>query len=664
MIDKKVVFLGDSTSMSIGVERKSYSFKMADSNVWSGATEIINCSLPGFTSADITAFFFKNKELWIEKLAAVIIYIGNCDAASSEVKKGKFGHIREWHNKAIELRNLPPKKTKLKNKLLHYEWNNYWDSKIESPENPTDFQYNIERIAKYCSNKKIPLILIKPKANRFFLPGIGKGNFIFYRFFNVHDRISNLLRISDTRFKDALEKHERGDIDAAIKAYKEILLNRSVSEMSDEYYQVAINNYAVAKAESGNTDESIYLLNLLLKEKSVRREIVLYNLAGIYKFCGDRNAYTDLIHQSYESDQSLYRVRRPYLQVIDKVSKKYTNIKVADMEQIIPDELYLDHCHPLPDGQNVLAEAVINLLHDSGIGGNEKAVIKNILFNPELSLGNSQGFHEYFKTFSTLSEEDIANNIRIISETLGSSDYFKIRTSLLELTSAGFIETIEYYLRHPCFPEVGDIIKSPPLYSSDVGRFPEYYLARYVIPFLKAHESIPDLVKRFSENLDLIRPSESFASILPDTSMKSFDLNFSKIDREYEINKLPRILSKVRAQLLEHLAKKNQVFERVKSTIFWYVRESLRFGAHSRYSMLYDRVTLEYMAEALVVAGVLDNYLKLEMSHEIKKLIAILEKVVFIHEKYCLQFSLKNNSTKLLVKYDSELMDVFKELKG
>lgn len=329
MNSKKILLLGDSTSMSIGVERKNYSFQLADSNIWPGNTEIINCSLPGFTSADIAAFFFKNKDLWIKSLAAVVIYIGNCDATSSEVKKGRFGYLKEARNTAIQVIGITPKKSRLKNRLLHYEWNNNWDSEIEMPESPIDFKFNIERIAKYCNYKKIPLVLVRPKANRFFLPGIGKGNFVFYRFFNVQDKISNLLRITDYRFKVALEKHEQGDIDAAIKGYKEILLNRPSTHMSDEYYQILVNNYAVAKAEIGNTDESIYLLNLLLKEKSVRREILLFNLAHIYKYCQDELAYSDLIDQSYESDQSLYRVRRPYLEVLDKISKKYPDIKVV-----------------------------------------------------------------------------------------------------------------------------------------------------------------------------------------------------------------------------------------------------------------------------------------------------------------------------------------------
>jgi hypothetical protein len=649
--------------MSVGVERRMYSFCLADARIWPDDTKIINCSLPGFTSADAAAFFFRHQELWVNGLGAVVIYLGNCDTASAEIKKGRYGYCKQVVNNLREVSGLITKKIKLKNKLLHYEWDNSWNPSIESPEDQSDFEFNIERVIKACLKRSIPVVLIRPKANRYFLPGIGKGNFVFYRFMNVKDKIAHHIRIPDDRFKDALSKNESGKINEAASGYKKILLNPSLKVMSQEYYFLVVNNYSIVQAELGNTSEAIYLLELLLKERGVRKEILLYNLAQIYKQLGNQQIYSELMTNSYESDESLYRIRSPYLDAIDNMASKYLGVRVLDMESVLADKYYLDHCHPLPDGQKKLSEKIINYLSEFGIRGNKTASIENILYNPELSRGNVLSFHDYFKTYSLLSEFEIVKGVEILSECL--NDLGDIDRSSRNLASVpqAIIDSINYYLRHPCFSTVADVIKSPPRYPMDVGRFPEYFLIRYLIPYIRIHEGNELLVRRFSGDLGLLRSSQSLEEVLPKGADKFIDVNTSQIEMGDEELKLISILSKVSHLLSEHLIKKNQIFERTKTTIFWYVRESLRFGAHSRYSMLYDRLLLEFLAEGLAVAGVVDAGTGYKKANEIVVLINILESTIKTHEKYCAQFSLKNDTGNLLISYDNELIEVAQQLK-
>ena len=174
-----VLILGDSTSMSIGIERETYPFLLADAAIWPEATALVNCSLPGFTSADAAAFFFRHRGALSNTLKAVIVYLGNCDAASSEVCKGKYGLTRQLAQKAREILGARAAKTRIKNRLLHYEWNNSLDPRLESPESPKDFEYNINRIVSACNRMSVPLILVRPRANVYFPPGTGKGNFLF-----------------------------------------------------------------------------------------------------------------------------------------------------------------------------------------------------------------------------------------------------------------------------------------------------------------------------------------------------------------------------------------------------------------------------------------------------------------------------------------------------
>ena len=84
-----VLILGDSTSMTIGLENESYPYKLAQKSTWKPFTRFINCSQPGFTSADACAFFFNHYNKY-SNIVAVIINLGTCDSFSSEIKKGKY----------------------------------------------------------------------------------------------------------------------------------------------------------------------------------------------------------------------------------------------------------------------------------------------------------------------------------------------------------------------------------------------------------------------------------------------------------------------------------------------------------------------------------------------------------------------------------------------
>lgn len=653
-----ILILGDSTSMSVGLEKKTYPFLMASAPIWPCDTRIVNCSLPGFTSADAAAFFFRHERALLKDLNAVVVYLGNCDATSSEVRKGKYGYIRQAVCWIREVVGRMPAKTRIKNRLLHFEWNNAYDPEIESPESPKNFEYNIGRVLETCHHASVPVILVRPKANLYFPPGVGKGNFIFYRHLGMKERFSSLISIPDARFKEALRLHESGDFEEAAQAYNEILLRPSAVPMSQEYSLAVLNNYAAAKAEAGEAEEAIYLFHFLLKERGARKEIVFYNLAQLQKKCGEKDKYSSLLVDSYESDDSLYRIRSPYLYAIDRLIGQYPSARVIDMGAIVPDSLYLDHCHPLPEGQARMADEMRRNLAGFGIQGSETADIENILYNPELARGNVSEFHDYFKTFAPVSENRIAGAMIVLGESLKLMDVFDSTSPALSSIPKEIHRAIDYYLRHPCFPSVRDVLHFPPRYPLDVGRFPEFFIVRHLIPYLRAHESNLLLAARFDATPSLLRTSEQLLSILPAKGVPLVDSRLPQFDTVYEGTRLPLILFKVRRLLIQHLQAGNQIFERTKTTIFWYVREALRFGAHSRISMLYDRVLMEFLAEGLAVAGVLDAAMGMKKSSEIEELIRILQSTVQIHEEYCGQFSLVNDSDQLLACYNRKLAEL------
>jgi tetratricopeptide (TPR) repeat protein len=655
MSNPTVLILGDSTSMSIGMEGKMYPFLVAQSPQWPAGTRIVNCSLPGITAADACAFFFKHRHDY-SLLQAVIIYLGNCDTIASEIRRGPFTPWRQIKNEASARLGFEKKKHRLKNRLLHFEWNGHHDRSIEAPESPEDYEYNIGRVIQACEKEHIPVLLIRPAANKHLPAGLGKGNFVFYRYLNIKDRVSHRLAIEDRRFTEALGNQERGDYPKALATYKSILGDPPPIAGLQEYLTLVVNNYAVCAAEAGNFQEAKHLLTQLLKERSVRKEIVLYNLAQVHKALGEEVEFERRLSEAFEADTSMYRVRRPYCEAVDRLAVKYVkSVSVLDLQEIASDQDYVDHCHPLPAAQERLALKVSRFLGSKLVGGGEKASIENKLYSPELSLGNFTEFYRYFGTYASLEAGTLEKKLADYKALVGSPDMSKDEAQLLYLAPEELRPSFEYYLRSPLFTSVHDILAEPPRLPGEVGRFPEMFLIRTAFKYVSALEANPALRGLFSEENSILRSSGSLLNALPPDLRDQLTKTQSASDSEISRARVSKIVSKARQMLLAHIESGCQLQERLKTTIFWYFRETLRFGSHSRISMRYDRVSLEIIAEALAAAAVLDYAAGGTQLADIRTQIELLEKTVSVHEQFSARFSLKDPDPLLIASYDEAI---------
>jgi len=654
MKDNTLLILGDSTSMTVGAEPVMYPYLMADESRWPEAMQFVNCSLPGITSADACAFFFE----YLKKSAspkAVILSLGTCDAMSSEVRKKRYTLGKQMANGLRAAFGVAPKRTRLKNRLLHFEWNSNVDTSIEQPESADDFRFNLERVIRACQSRKIPVVLVRPKSNKYFPPGVGKGNFVFWSYLGLPARVADRLSIPDDRFVTATTLFERGQFDGAAEQYRAILAAPAALAANAEYTLILVNNYAVAVARAGRRDEAKALLTLLLKERGVRREIVLYNLAQLAKEAGQLEEYEALHAESYEADLSLYRIRKPYLDAIDSLHREHpSGVWKLDLYTVLDDLCYVDHCHALPEGQRQIADAVAAQLHAWGIAGTDRAVIRNDLRNPELATGNTTEFFTYFRSYGSLTPAKIREAVgRLRTRVAGQEadgDDSVVHTAPEELATA-----VQYALRHPMFPTLDDVLRVGPEYPSDIGRFPELFLVRNVIPYLRALEADRELTARFDPAVGVLRQSGALTRILPADVVPLIRSEIAIGSATEELAYVDRVLATVSRQLQGHLLGGNQVYERVKATIFWYFREVLRYGSHSRVSMRYDRTLLEYNAEALAVASVLDARLQLGRSAEICRLIDLLQASIRVHDSFAARVSLASDMSTLLAKYDEQL---------
>lgn len=663
MNTKTIVILGDSTSMSIGAERETYPFLLSEMKVWIPRSKIINCSIPGFTSSDACAFFFNNLHTFGD-IQSVIIYLGNCDTMASELHKGKYTLYCQYKFKIMNLVKKKEKRKKLNNRLLHYTWNATYDKNIELPVSTADYEYNISRIINYCANKKIKVLLVRPLAHKHFPSGSGNGNFVFYHYFDLNDKIADLLFVPDLRFPQAVRQYESGQYLQAAAKYKEILLEDGPLSENLEYQTLVVHNYAVCKAKLGAFAEAGYLLELMLNERGTRKEIVLYNLALFAKAVGDHDKYTAMINESYETDQSMYRIREPYKMAVDNISKRFPEAIVINQSTMLTDNDFVDHCHPLPEAQLLLAKNIYEKIKNDMHVGTSKLELVNHLYNPEYSLGNNTEFHAYFKTASSLSEQEIEKCISELAVVVSKLPKQHKQTEVLEKLPDAIKLAFEYYQRHPCFTRIYDILMLKPKYPIDVGRFPEFFIIRFLIPYIKETEKNPHLCGRFSSDTSILRNSRNLTNILPEVAHKWIANALPSLDEVYLRDWLSVIIHNVHSLLICHLKKLNQINSRLKATMFWYFRETLRFGSHSRISMRYERVVLENIAEALAVAGVIDFLVGGKKSSEICHLISSLEDAVKIHEKFCREFKPEEDNGKLLIEYDRHLLALCESLQN
>lgn len=640
--------------MSIGTERAMYPFELAKKCAWAEGSKIVNCSLPGFTSADAARFFFEHKNSY-GNIKAVIIYLGNCDTIATELPKRRLTPFQTLRIRTDRLLAKKPRSVNLKNHLHYFDWNSDFDQSIEEPVPVSFYEHNIARVLQYCQRKGIRAVLVRPEAHIMFPAGSGKGNYIFYHYLGLNPALSQRIVFDDHRLIAGAKAYEREEYQEAADIYNEILLHSEHTQKGLEYQTLLVNNYAASRANLGHFDEAEYLMRLLLKEREVRREIMLYNLAMISKMRGDEEEFKDRLAEAYEADSSNYRVREPYKCATDRLAKRYSCVELVDMRDLLCDDDFVDHCHPLPTTQEKLAETIFRHLDIDGLRGSMPLEIENRLYNPEYYLGNEVEFYRYFKAYSEMSRNSIEDKITTLGAKLDAhEDRLGWPMEVVDELPRDLAGAFSYYKRHPMFPALFDVIQARPGWATDVGRFPEFFLFRYLVPYLKFVEGRPALNGLFSSDLGVLQRARDLRGILPADIAAKIDDTLPQLDETYMATWRQRILVAAGETLKAHLRQKNQIEARLKTTIFWYFRETLRFGPHSRISMRYERVQLEYITEALAVALVLGE-LTGAGTDEVRPLIRVLEDTVRTHEKFCTAYDPNQNSSDLFVRYDAAL---------
>ena len=553
----RILILGDSTSFTGGYRPCSYPVALAQSAIWPQGTRIINPSVAGLTGADAARYFIRYARA-NGVPDAIVIYLGNCDACATLYPKGRATWIGQaaarWNRFRREGRHLNP--------FRPFTFDPDYRAALERPEHPADFSYNIESIIQRAKNARI--ILVEPAANEQFIAGSGKGNFIFYRIFGIPAAtIDEAVNLPEP-LASALRDEASGNTDEAQGRYRAILRERSDRQLNDEVRQIAANNLAVLHAERGEYPAAVQALEQILPV-DIRPEIVLFNLYRIELHNGNAARAREFRRRAFERDQSIYRAREPYRDTVRRIATKYPHVELVSMSGFVGSFDFIDHCHLTEDKQSELAASIAEKL--AGLPhGTHSADLDTCAVTPEYAFGAT----------GTLSD------LLYLRERPRDGDRNRIADEARS---------------HPLFRDGADIAARPPYLDGELGRFGDAYVTRLLAPYLARSERYPQLAE-LAARLG-VAPLASRMALLP-TSVRDRINSEHDANISMDLDRIAKIKTAIVEQLSALVASAPQMGKRYRTIMYRYFRESVRFGSHSRLSMLYDRAALETAAEAVL----------------------------------------------------------------
>ena len=567
----RVLLLGDSTSFTGGFYPKTYPIILAGQNIWPSGTEIINPSVAGFTAAD-ALIFYKDHIASSPPPDIVIVMLGNCDACKTPKPKGQPGTFGQQIKRFLP--NLGT--SSRRNLFLPNTFDTGFNASLEQPESIEDFSANIRALVRrVVCDGGLP-ILVAPIANKEFLAGAGKGNFIFYRTYGLRRDLSEVADRVPSDLWEAIQASRRGDDISAKAIYQKLKSGGGSASDFPEVEEIAANNLAILTAEGGDFRSGRIDLRERLDQSPIRPEIFLFNLARIQRASGNEAQAAQSFIEAFESDATMYRIREPYRDAIKTISREVAEVRFLDLEPYSAPQNMLDHCHPNEDGHKIWADAVSSVISDK-VRGDRSALIINCPMNPEYGHGNKAELPEFL--FSNNTEDEVLREIHL--------------KRLICAAKA-----------HPLFADGADISLRPPSFQFELGRLPDAYLTRLLAPYLSAivgggfaYLKLPHIASLQSRLGMFSRSTQLQMQIEKDENVSA------------TITRLINLKGTIEEHLRRHLMKGPDMDYRFHSTIFWYFRESVRYGSHSCHGMLYDRNSVDCAIEAIYGAAVIAQIL-------------------------------------------------------
>jgi len=636
----RISIIGDSSSSTIGEDAHIYPKILYKKVSEEKGCQMTNYAVPGITSSDAKSIYFS--EIKNLNNDALIIYLGNNESAYGP-HKGYCSHLY-WKIKKIFFKKENYNEFFfLKDKFkFSYKFSNFSISNLNS-----DFKKNLESIIQHTKKENILTILINPIANRLFYSGAGAKNFEFFKLINIDDNISNILTGIDESSNlliEGIKYHENKEYKKAILIYEKI-----IKEKKDILSLIAKNNLAVIFSEKKPDQSKIILENLLNSFKEYD-PIIYYNLYLLEKKRNITKA-KEYLELSYSKDFSLYRIQSEYRNTLEELQKRF-NVKYLDLKNILNEDDFIDYCHPKKEAHKKIADNIFSLIYkNSALSNNlQKNFYVNKLVSPDYFNNPKKNFIDYYLIEKNISKDEIKNNLSYLLNKHHFDDFKKtslIKDYLKDINKCYIINFIKSNMTHPIFTK--SLLKKEkylPL-QNEIFSMPENYIHRIMYNYILFFEK-NILNKVISQNYMNLN-SKFYKKIILRNNITSLDLPiFLEENYQDEIEKKMRLYDNNQNKLF-----KNDIHNRLKTIIFWYTRESFRYGTLSRTSMLYNRFAIDRLMETLVVLITIEFNNRGKNLDLYTQILLLLYSLIDTHEKYANSYLSQKNFYNS--KYDDDL---------
>ncbi|MGH3983549.1 MAG: hypothetical protein ACRDST_12925 [Pseudonocardiaceae bacterium] len=643
----RVLVLGDSCSAGIGAPQAVYPSLLH--TLLREEHRIENHAVPIFTSADAARYY--RRVLARRRWDFVIVYLGNTEGSRSRYK----GAYSSWRDTGRWLPNRRRRRLVVRIQPKDQIVFDDRDEQLSIATTPHDFHKNLESIAREARRRGTRVIMINPIANERFPAAMMGNNASFYKIVGLDACLADRLtgrEASAQALIEAMRKHERGDLAAAVDGYRKLAVQQvPVSAM-------ALNNLAVLLDQQKIEDEPIAILKRLSTEAGASGSVAAYNLSRILARRGQHEEARRYAMRAVEGDSNLYRVKTEYRQQITSLSSQ-ANIDVIDLAELLTPADFVDYCHPTVEAHRTIAAAIVTRLTSvDGIEMREyDAAYVCVHPSPDAYFDVAPTLVDHFALDFDVARRDLRREAAALldrTRELGPSDFltgtpeWPVPETDLQ---ANILNTFRYAAGHPVITSLDDIEQWLPEYGWEIGRFSEYYLCRILHDYAAAAESsgidgVPDSVAACWQLGSTVQRQRVLPGLPADASSRL------RIDTVYS----RRVLENVRLQLSQNTALfKDTRATRIVTVRQWYLREAFRFGAHSRYGMLYPAWDLEKLVEGLCVCLAISRF---QRDVEVEGFaVSLLEKMVRlreVHEKHAMYY-VQSGFNSGYEEYSSEL---------
>ena len=643
----KILILGDSSSSSIGAGNYCYPvklFQMLQDNV---NLKVLNCAVPGSTSADMSCFF--QKALKGVPFDYVIVYLGNNEGTDG-YHKGAYSPLKETVKSFFFTRPVPALKPVLSPTPHTFT---YTVPSQKPSVKPSEFSKNLKHIIRQASKSGAKVILINPIANYNFPSGVAARNSTFFYFYGELNS-SHLAEINKAIDEDSstlilgLKLMAAGHTEQAISIWHPLSTRKNVLGF------IASHNIALARVLSGQSATLNELKALLGKYKSYDA-IIFHNLAKIMEAQGNSFDAKNYFKSAYEKDSSSYRIKQEYRHKIFQLSS-LSNVHIIDLGAILKPMDFVDYCHPTEEGHIKIARALKEkiLLKVPSCQKGETSY-KNLFPSPNFSREPNTTLINYYSI-------DWEIDVTKIKEAFAQAYKGNKTSKNLCQKIASYVENfIQANKRHPIFTQDLNQIEDLVPRSNEILSFPEFYLYRILYNYSQIYEqaSLSDYlsVKPLIEKVRL--SAKDYKRIILKNNYESL---------ESELNLTTNYLNNIFLRVKQQILSKDAIYrvtidERIRTIITWYTREAFKYGTQSRISMLYAYFELEELIESLIVVLVIAVQNKLDVIYHINRLLDDLLALIDVHEKW-VRLYLRQDKSFSHKGYEKALTNIEKTLKA